>query len=99
MTNITQLEQEVRMPIVKIKTNRQVTIPKVLFDELCLKEGQFVEVIRRADTLVIKPKALLDQEEVLTEEEEKSLAKGLAQLDRGLGISWPKFKKQHGLAG
>jgi len=32
------------MPTVKIRTNRQVTVPKVIFDELGLKEGDFVDV-------------------------------------------------------
>ena len=30
------------MPIIKIRTNRQVMIPKATFDELGLTEGDFV---------------------------------------------------------
>lgn len=48
------------MPIVKINTNRQVTIPKPIFDDMGLQEGGFVEVTRYKDHIVIKPKKLVD---------------------------------------
>ena len=46
------------MPIVKIRTNRQVTVPKAIFDDLGLKEGDFVEVslqgkVRRGRVLIL----------------------------------------------
>ena len=55
------------MPIVKIKTNRQVTIPKTIFDELGLQEGQFVEVIRKDSGVFYKPKKLIDVDQDIAE--------------------------------
>ena len=71
------------MPTVKIKMNRQVTIPKRIFDEIGLKEGDFVEVTRDKNTVVVKPKKVADPEVVLTAEEEKLVAKGFAQIQKG----------------
>jgi AbrB family looped-hinge helix DNA binding protein len=50
------------MPIVKIRTNRQVTIPKKIFDELGLKEGEYVEVAIHGKTIVLTPKTLIDKD-------------------------------------
>jgi AbrB family looped-hinge helix DNA binding protein len=55
------------MPIVKIKTNRQVTIPKTIFDELGLQEGQFIEVIRKQNGIFYKPKQLVDIDQDIAE--------------------------------
>ncbi len=71
------------MPIVKININRQVTIPKRIFDEMGLKEGDFVEVTRNKNTVVVKPKKLVNLEAVLTAEEEKVVAKGFGQIQKG----------------
>lgn len=49
------------MPLVKITRSRQVTIPKKLFDELELRQGDYVEIIRRGDQLVLRPKSVMDR--------------------------------------
>jgi AbrB family looped-hinge helix DNA binding protein len=64
------------MPIVKIRTNRQVSVPKVIFDDLGLKEGDFVEVNRQGSDIVIRPKRLVDLDDTLSPEEESSRAFG-----------------------
>jgi len=48
------------MAVVKIRANRQVTIPKAIFDELGLEEGQFVEVVLQQNGVFLKPKKLVD---------------------------------------
>jgi len=85
------------MPIVKIRTNRQVTIPKKIFEELGLKEGEYVEVTRRGKTVVLKPKVLVDPDDLLTPEDEEALRHGLEQLRRGEGIPWEEVKRELGL--
>ena len=85
------------MPIVKIRTNRQVTIPKKIFDELGLREGDYVEVTRKGKTIVLQPKVLVDPEDVLTPEDEESLRRGMEQLRRGEGIPWEEVKRELGL--
>ena len=85
------------MPVVKIRTNRQVTIPKRIFEELGLKEGEYVEVLRRGRTVVLKPKVLVDPDDLLTPEGEESLRRGQEQLRRGEGIPWEEVKRELGL--
>ena len=83
------------MAIVKIRTNRQITIPKLIFDDLGLKEGEFVEVTQtKGNRVVITPKKLLDiSEEILTPEEEDSIHKGEEQLKKGEYVEWKALKK------
>ena len=85
------------MSIVKIRTNRQVSVPKVIFDELGLKEGDFVEVSRRGENIVIKPKRLVDVEDTLSPEEEKLVDQGFKQLKRGESVLWKELKDELGL--
>jgi AbrB family looped-hinge helix DNA binding protein len=47
-------------PVVKIRTNRQVSIPKVIFDDLNLQEGDFVAVKKLNGGVFFKPKKLID---------------------------------------
>ena len=82
------------MAIVKIRTNRQVTVPKVIFDELGLKEGDFVEVSLQGTDIVIKPKRLVDVEESLSPEEEKLVEKGFKELKRGEVVAWKELKHE-----
>lgn len=82
------------MPVVKVRTNRQVTIPKVIFDALGLKEGDFVEVTLKKNHIVIAPKRLVDPEDTLTPEEEKIVDKGFAQLKRGEYVTWEELKHE-----
>jgi AbrB family looped-hinge helix DNA binding protein len=75
------------MPVVKIKMNRQITIPKQIFDEMGLHEGEYVEVTRHKETVVVKPKKLVDPEDVLTPQQkefiDQRLAEGLKDLEEG----------------
>jgi AbrB family looped-hinge helix DNA binding protein len=71
------------MPIGKIGQRRHVVIPKDICDALGLQTGDFVEVTQVKRTVVIKPKKLVDAEDVLTPEEEAIVRKGEAQLRRG----------------
>jgi AbrB family looped-hinge helix DNA binding protein len=71
------------MPIGKIGQRRQVVIPKEIFDALGLQTGDFVEVTQVKRTVVIKPKKLVDADDVLTPEEEATVREGEAQLRRG----------------
>jgi len=75
------------MSISKLGQRRQVVIPKEICDELGLQEGDFVEVSRVEGQVIIKPKKLVDADDVLTPEEEKVVRKGKAQLKKGQHVS------------
>jgi AbrB family looped-hinge helix DNA binding protein len=67
------------MPISKLGQRRQVVIPKEICDELGLKEGDFVEVTSTAGKVVIKPKKLVDADDVLTPSQQSTIDKRLAE--------------------
>ncbi len=82
------------MPIVKIRTNRQVTVPKAIFDDLGLREGDFVEVSIQGTDIVIRPKRLVDMDDSLSREEEELVKKGFEQLKNGEYIAWDDLKHE-----
>jgi len=84
------------MPIGKIGQRRQVVIPKEICEALDLQTGDFVEVTQLNRTVVIKPKRIVDAEDVLTPEEEVIVREGERQLREGKSRSWSQIK--HDLA-
>jgi AbrB family looped-hinge helix DNA binding protein len=82
------------MPISKLGQRRQVVIPKEICDELGLHEGDFVEVTSTEGLVIIKPKKVVDADEVFTPEEEKIVRKGEAQLKKGEYVAWDDVKSQ-----
>lgn len=82
------------MPTVKIRTNRQVTVPKVIFDELGLREGDFVDVTQEGSRIVIEPKRLVNLDESLSPEEEKAVEQGFRELRRGNSVPWSELKDE-----
>jgi AbrB family looped-hinge helix DNA binding protein len=75
------------MPIGKIGQRRQVVIPKEIFEALGLEVGDFVEVQQVKGTVVIKPKKLVDAEDVLTPAQkaviDARIAEGLEDMKQG----------------
>jgi AbrB family looped-hinge helix DNA binding protein len=86
----TRTERSIR----KIKMNRQVTIPKDIFDDLEWQEGDFVEIKRAKNGVFIAPKKLVDPDDILTPEDEASIRRGLAQLKRGEYVTLDELKKE-----
>src|SRR5439155_9055081 len=75
------------MPIGNIGQRRQLVIPNEIFDALGLRTGDFVEIQRVKGTVVIKPKKIVDADEVLTPAQKATidvrLAEGLRDLQEG----------------
>ena len=71
------------MPISKLGQRRQVVIPKEICDELGLREGDFVEVSRVEGQVILKPKKLVDADDVLTPKAERVVRQGEAQVKKG----------------
>jgi len=82
------------MPISKLGQRRQVVIPKDICDELGLQEGDFVEVTSTEGKVIIKPKKMVDADDVLTLEEEKVVRQGEVQLKKGQRVPWNALKKE-----
>jgi len=77
--------------ISRVGKRRQVVIPKRFCDDLGLQEGDFVEVRRAQGTLVIKPKRLVDADDILSTHEERVVRKGESELTRGEYVTLPKL--------
>jgi AbrB family looped-hinge helix DNA binding protein len=69
------------MPISKLGQRRQVVIPKDICDELGLQEGDFVEVTSTEGKVIIKPKKVVDADEVLTPAQRAVIDKRLAEAE------------------
>jgi AbrB family looped-hinge helix DNA binding protein len=80
--------------ISKVGQRRQVVIPKKVFDELGLHEGDFVEVTRRGNGALIKRKKPVDPDDILTPEEAIIVRQGLAQARRGQTRAWRQIKNE-----
>jgi AbrB family looped-hinge helix DNA binding protein len=82
------------MPIGKVGQRRQVVIPKEIFEALGLQTGDFVEVTKVKNTVVIKPKKLVDADDMLTPEEEAIVRRGEQQLRQGKSKPWSQIKHE-----
>jgi AbrB family looped-hinge helix DNA binding protein len=85
------------VPTVKIRTNRQVTVPKIIFDDLGLKEGDYVDVSLQGSEIVIRPKRLVDIDDTLSPEEEKLVEQGFRELRQGKSVAWSVLKDELGV--
>ena len=72
------------MPIGKIGQRRQVVIPKEIFDALGLRPGDFVELTRVKGTVMIKPKKIVDADEVLTPAQKATIDARLAEAEEDM---------------
>ncbi len=75
------------MLIGKLGQRRQVVIPQDICEGLGLRIGDFVEVRQVKNTVVIKPKKLVDAEDVLAPAQkvliDARIAEGLEDIKRG----------------
>jgi AbrB family looped-hinge helix DNA binding protein len=67
----------------RLGKRRQVVIPKNMCKDLGLQEGDLVEVRKTRGAVLVKPKRLVDPDNVLTSQEENTVRKGEAELHRG----------------
>ena len=80
----------------RVGQRRQVVIPREMLKTLKLQEGDFVAFAQQKNGVLIKPKRLVDPDDVLTPLEAKMVRRGEAQIKRGESKSWHVVK--HGLS-
>lgn len=51
------------MPLVKVGSKHQVTIPKGIFEKLRLKPGDYLDAQLRGSKVVLTPKEIVDKED------------------------------------
>src|SRR5262249_5277629 len=86
-----------RSAVSRIGQRRQVVIPKRGFEALQLQEGDFVEVRADHGHLEMRPKRLVDPDDVLTPAEAKKVRQALKQVREGKTKPWGQIKHELGL--
>ena len=61
------------MPTTKIQRRRHIVIPQEIMHQLGLREGDFVELEVVDDTIVVKPRILVDPRMVRSENNSSSI--------------------------
>lgn len=96
-TSYTTQKRKAIVLVSRLGQRRQVVIPREVCEALGLEIGDFVQIGRTKRTIVIRPKKLVDVEDVLTPEEEAIVRKGEAQFREGKSKSWHAIKHEMGL--
>ncbi len=71
---------------------RQVVIPRPIFEQLNMREGDFVAFTKQADGVLVKLKRLVDPDEVLTPAEAKQVRHAMKQMKEGRFKLWRDVK-------
>lgn len=74
-----------------------MVIPREMLETLNIKEGDFVAFSRQANGVLIRPKRVVDADDVLTPAEAKRLRRSLKQARQGKTQAWPQLKHELGL--
>ena len=82
----------VRDRIGRVGQRRQVVIPRDMLETLQLREGDFVAFSKQANGVLIKPKRLVDSDDILSPADAKIVRRGEAQLKRGQSNPWRAIK-------
>ena len=80
----------------RVGKRRQVVIPKRFCDDLGLREGDFVEVQTSNGAVVIRPKKLVDPDDILNPSQARTVRKGEAELRRGEHITLAQVRHELG---
>jgi AbrB family looped-hinge helix DNA binding protein len=86
-----------RERIGRVGQRRQVVIPRDILQTLKLREGDFVAFSKEANGVLIKPKRVVDLDNVLTPAEAKKLRRSLKQARQGKTLPWSQVKHDLGL--
>jgi AbrB family looped-hinge helix DNA binding protein len=77
------LKEGKTMALVKVLRNGQITVPKGVRKVLGIKEGDVLEVALGKTGVVLKPKALIDKQSILSKKGEKKIKEALDAYRRG----------------
>ncbi|MDI9597742.1 MAG: AbrB/MazE/SpoVT family DNA-binding domain-containing protein [Atribacterota bacterium] len=72
------------MPLVQLRAKSQITIPSSIRKELGIKNGDYLEIRKEGDRIIIVPKIVVDKSMVtLSEKGEKYLQEALDDMKEG----------------
>ena len=81
----------------RVGQRRQVVIPRDMLETLKLQEGDFVAFSEQANGVLIKPRRVVDPDDVLTPAEAKKVRHALKQILEGKTRPWSQIKHELGL--
>lgn len=76
----------------RVGQRRQVVIPRDLLEILQLREGDFVAFSKQANGVLIKPKRVVDPDDVLTREESALVKKGEREIRQGKYVTLAQLR-------
>ena len=71
----------------RVGQRRQVVIPRELLETLNIREGDFVAFQKQANGVLIKPKRVVDPDDILSPEESAQIARARREMRAGRGIT------------
>ena len=72
--------------IARVGQRRQVVIPREMLETLNIREGDFVAFQKQVNGVLIKPKRMVDPDDILSPEESAKIAKARREMRAGMGI-------------
>ena len=81
----------------RVGQRRQVVIPREMLETLKLQEGDFAAFSKQANGVLIKPKSVVDPDNVLTPAEAKKVRHALKQVRQGKTKPLAQIKHDLGL--
>ncbi|MGA2600572.1 MAG: AbrB/MazE/SpoVT family DNA-binding domain-containing protein [Bryobacteraceae bacterium] len=83
-----------RERIGRVGQRRQVVIPREMLETLKLREGDFVAFTRQANGVLIKPKRVVDPDDVLTREESALISKARQEMREGKYVTLAQLEPE-----
>jgi len=72
------------MSLIQVREKAQITIPSKIRKDLGIKKGDYLEIIKEDDKIVIIPKVLIDKVSVnLSEKGEEMLKEAIEDVKKG----------------
>ena len=93
----TKSSASVREPVGRVGQRRQVVIPRAIFDKLRMREGDFVAFAKHGNGVLVKPRRVVDPDDVLAPAEAKRLRESLKRTRQGKTRPWAEIKHELGL--
>jgi AbrB family looped-hinge helix DNA binding protein len=90
----TKAAASTREPVGRVGQRRQVVIPRDICETLRLQEGDFVAFSRQPNGVLIKPKRLVDPDDVLSVKEGALLRKAEKQIRQGQSVTLAKLEHE-----
>jgi bifunctional DNA-binding transcriptional regulator/antitoxin component of YhaV-PrlF toxin-antitoxin module len=85
-----------REPVGCVCQRREVVIPRKIFEKLQMREGDLVAFAEKENGVLIKPKRVVDPDDVLTREESALVSKARREMREGKYVSLAQL--EHDLA-